>query len=858
MIGLSIRGLLGRKLRGVLTALAVFLGVAMVAGTLMLTDSVNKSFDDIFANANEGVDVSVRAAIEVEGGFTSADAGSPALPEDLLGPISEVEGVAQASGSVGDPTIAILNDEGERIGPPQGGPPHIGFSVQPEPFNAFTYVEGGAPTTGGEVGIDTITADEEGYAVGDTITITGAAPAKEYTISGFGRFGSGVPLAGASLATFTVDEAQTLTGKEGEFDEIAVEAESGVSPEELRDAVAAAVPDPDAVEVRTGEEVATDDADDLKSGFSFLSTTLLVFAGIALFVGAFLIFNTFSITVAQRTREFAMLRTLGASARQVLGTVLLEAVLIGLFASVLGILGGIGFVELITALFSSLGFELPSAGLVIGTATIIVPLLIGLIATTLSSAVPALRATRVAPLEALRESGGASEHSSRGRRRAAIGAALVTVGVIGIAFGLFGGAGLPPIGGGLVLLFIGVAVLANRLVRPLASIIGWPIERLRGVIGLLARENTLRNPSRTATTAAALMIGVALVVFVAVFASAITRSFDDALERQFAGDVVIVNVDGNSPIPAAVGDQVRDVEGVATVSSFTVATGRVEGIDGDVNLDGIEPDSVTDVANIEFTDGGEAELAELDGDGALVEQGWADDNDVAVGDELVITAPDGGEHAFTVVGAVDDQAGLVVQQLAVSRERLREDFDARLDLVTLVTFDEAADFDLVREQLDNQLGGAFPNTETRSQQQLKDDQRDQINQLLVLIYALLGLSVIVSLFGVVNTLVLTVHERTRELGMLRAIGTSKRQVRQMVRYESVITALIGAIMGAVIGLALAIAAVEALRDDGLVLSIPVPLVLIVIVLAGLAGVLAAIAPARRAAKLNVVEALQYE
>ncbi len=860
MIGLSVKGLLGRKLRGVLTALAVFLGVAMVAGTLMLTDSVNQSFDDIFAEANEGVDVSVRAEVEVEGGFDAPEAGTTALSENVLPTVEGVAGVQQASGAVGDPTIAILDEQGDRIGPPQGGPPHIAFSVQPEPFNSFTYVDGAAPASDDEVGIDTITADEEGYAVGDTVTITGVTPAKEYTISGLARFGSGVPLAGASLATFTLPEAQRLTGKEGEFDEIAVEAESGTSPEELKIAVAAAVPP--GVQVRTGEEIAIEDADDLKSGFSFLSTTLLVFAGIALFVGAFLIFNTFSITVAQRTREFAMLRTLGASARQVLGTVLLEAVLIGLFASILGILGGIGFVELITALFSALGFELPSSGLVIGPATIIVPLVIGLVATTVSSAVPAVRATRVAPLEALREGSGARGSEARQRRRTAVGASLVVVGAIAIAFGLFGsssvGSALPLIGVGLILLFIGVAVLANRMVRPLASLIGWPIERIRGVIGRLARENTLRNPSRTATTAAALMIGVALVTFVAVFAAAISRSFDDALDRQFAGDLIVLNTDGFSPIPPAVSDQVTDVEGVAVVSPFTAAIGRVEGVSGEVQLDGIDPDSVAEVANIDFQEGGEAALAELNSGGALVEQGFAEGNDIAVGDQLSVTAPDGGEHTFTVAGTVDDQAGLVVQDVAVSGERLRADFDARLDLATLVSFDEGVDFDATRDQVDEQLGSAFPNTETRSQQQLKDDQREQIQQLLVLIYALLGLSVIVSLFGVVNTLVLTIHERTRELGMLRAIGTSKRQVRQMVRYESVITALIGAILGAAIGLVLAIAAVQALSDEGLVLSVPVLLILLVIALAGIAGVLAAIAPARRASRLNVVEALQYE
>ena len=408
--------------------------------------------------------------------------------------------------------------------------------------------------------IDSITAEQEGYELGQQIRIAGAAGARDYTLSGIAEFGGGTPLGGASLAEFTLREAQRLTGKEGKLDEIDVEAAPGVSPTELATRLAAALPDN--VDVRTGEQTAEKDASDIQEGFSFLTTALLVFAAIAVFVGAFLIFNTFSITVAQRQREFAMLRTLGASGKQVLATVLAEAALVGLLASVLGIAGGFGFVALIEALFKAIGFDLPTSGLTLDADTVLIALAVGMGATLVSALVPALRATRVAPLEALRETlgGTADDASARSRLRTIIASVLIVVAVGLLFVGLFAtdetGTSLPLLGAGLLALFIGLAMLGDRVVPPLASALGWPIERLRGVTGMLARENAQRQPGRTATTAAALMIGVALVVFVGVFASSIRASVNDTLDRQFAGDLAIVNTDGFSPIPSKIAPEV--------------------------------------------------------------------------------------------------------------------------------------------------------------------------------------------------------------------------------------------------------------------------------------------------------------
>jgi putative ABC transport system permease protein len=856
---LALRGLSSHKLRASLTALAILLGVAMVAGTLMLSDSVNRSFDDIFAESNAGIDVSVRAKVEVEAAF-GAQAGT-AVPERLLGMVEETDGVEQASGAIGDgSSIAILDEEGDRIGPPQGGPPHIASSVQPEPFNAFTYVEGAPPTADDEVVIDSITADEENYEVGQTIPITGAEGLREYTLAGIARFGSGVPLAGASLAEFTLPEAQRITGKQGEFDEIAVEAAEGVSPEELRDRLREVLPG--SVEVRTGEEIASDDADDLKEGFGFLTTALLVFAGITVFVGAFLIFNTFSITVAQRTREFGMLRTLGASSRQVLAAVVGEAFVLGLIASIIGVVAGAGFVKVLLAVFKSLGFELPEAGLPIEPRTIVVALAVGMLSTMLSALIPARRATSVSPMEAVQEDGAGSGEDGHPRRRTLVAAAVLSLGVFLLLFGLFAADGttatLANMGIGLVLLFIGIAMLGGRLVKPLAGFVGRPIERLRGVTGKLARENTLRNPGRTSTTSAALMIGVALVVFVLMLGSAITKSVTDALDKTFTGDVAIYNVDGFSPISDRVAPAVASEPGVDAVSPITASAARVEGVDGNQALIGWDPSSLAAAADLDWVEGSDETLVSLGADGAIVESTWAEDNDVEIGDTLVLTAPDGGELEVTVEGSVRDRIALLVDSVAVTNELLRERFDVRQDAFILSKFDEAASFDEVRGEIDELLAARFPNAEARSQQQLKDEQEEGVNGLVQLIYVLLTLAVILSLVGVVNTLILTVLERKREIGMLRAIGASRSQVRRMIRYESLITAMIGAMIGAVVGVAVAIAAVKALEGDGLVLSFPIAGILAVLVLAAIAGVVAGIWPARRASKIEVMEALQYE
>ncbi len=855
MLALALRGLGARKLRSALTAFAILLGVAMVAGTFMLKGSLDTAFDDIFATANEGIDVTVQPKLAFDSGFDTPASGV-SVPASLIKRIEAVDGVSKAAGDIGDDTsIAILDENGDRIGPAGGGPPQIANNALPEPFNPFTWTDGGAPTSDDEVAIDSITADEEGYEVGQTISISGREGVKEYTLSGIGRFGSGVPLGGASLAVFTTPEVQRITDMKGKYDSIDVEAAEGVSPEELRNRINDALPSK--YEAQTGEEAAAEQSSDIKDGFGFLTTALLVFAGISVFVGAFLIFNTFSITVAQRTSEFGMLRTLGASSRQVLASVIVEALLLGVLASLRGIALGFGFVQLVTAAFKAIGFELPQSGVVVPTVAIVAPLIVGVVATLLSAVIPAIRATRVTPLEALRDTATADERTTR--RRAWIARLLVLVGVVAIGYGLFGtasfGGALPLLGLGLILLFVGVAMLAGSLVSPLASLVGRPIEALRGVTGRLARENTLRNPSRTAVTSAALMIGVALVVFAAIFAKSANKSVADALDQTYVGDMAITNTDGFSPFSPSVGRAVAKLPGVETVSPIGGAGALVDG--KTVIITGLDS-NLTSVANLDWTDGDDATFENLRPDQAIAEEQWAADHGIAVGDQVEVTAQSGRKVTVEVAGTVRDEVQLLVPTLALPIDTVRAKFDSNVDFLDLVGFEADADVDQTEAAVKALVEKRFPQAQAQSQQELKDSQSDAINQLLAVIYVLLALSVIISLFGVVNTLVLTIYERTREIGMLRAIGASRSQIRRMVRYESLITAMIGAIIGAVIGIAVAVAAVEALSDEGLVLGIPVVGIVLVLILAGLAGILAGFWPARRASKIEVMEALQYE
>jgi putative ABC transport system permease protein len=854
MLKVGLRGVFARKLRALLTALAVFLGVSLMTGTYVLTDTFTNSFGQIFSESSEGTDVAVVPEEPVE---SVSGAEPPPMPERLVERARGVDGVAEATGGIFAMGVSLIDEDGERIGATQA--PAFGASAQPERFNPFDYADGRPPEAAGEVAIDKLSADNEHLSVGDRIKVSGSEAAREYEIVGIAKLGEVDSFGGATVAILPLAEVQRLADKRGEIDQISIAAEPGVDADELKRRVAAVMPA--SVEVRTGEENARQQTEDIEDDLGFLKIALLIFAWIALFVGAFTIFNTFSITVAQRTREFGMLRTLGAARRQVLTSVLLEALVIGALGAGLGVLSGIGVAGLLNALFKSFGIDLPNTGSVIETRAIAVPLLVGLTVTLVAAVIPAIRATRVSPMEAL------NEHvtpPSRGRRRvvSALAAVLSVAGIAAICVGLFAdiessGSAAGLLGLGAVLLFFGTALLSPRLVGPLASVVAVPLERVRKLTGRLARENAVRNPGRTATTAAALMIGLALVTFVAVFAAGLKGSIESAIDKSFQADLTLQHEDGFSPIPSAAAKAARAVDGVAEVSSIRFGDAEVRETGDASFVTAVDPARAPAVLEFEWKDGSDETLARMTRDDALIDQAWGTDNGVEVGDTITVTTPTGRTATYTVRGSVEDSAD-IYGDFVLTQQALEDDFRTRQDGMVLLRFDPGADGETVRAAVEKVINRDFPVVDVLDQEGVKDKVSEQIGQLVNLLYALLSLAVIVSLFGIVNTLTLSIYERTRELGLLRAIGMSRRQVRRVVRYEAVITALLGALLGSVLGTFFAVIVSRPLADEGFTLAFPVVTLIMLFVLAVLAGIVAAILPARRASRLDVLDALAYE
>jgi putative ABC transport system permease protein len=849
LTSLGLKSLWARKVRALTTTFAVVLGVAFMAGSYILTDTIFAAFEEIFEESNKGVAVVVSAEnlVKQESGET------PTISAALLPPVERTPGVRLASGAIFTPG-GFFDSAGDAIGS------QFDFkaisSTLPGPLEGIEYVDGHPPRGPTEASINKTAAEGSDLALGDEIEIAGRTKAVPFELVGFTQLGGAS--FGGTVGQVTLPVAQRLTGKEGEFDQISVAADDGVAPLTLKRRIARELPS--SVRVETGEENAERSSDEIRESLSFLPIMLQVFAFVALFVGAFLIFNTFSITVAQRISEFGMLRTLGASRAQILRSVIVEALAIGLLGALLGIAGGYLIAILLNALFEAIGIDLPTTDLVMKTRTIVVSLVIGVGVTLFSSLIPALRSTRVPPIAALH----AYVPTTSRRRRALNVAFAALLGFGGLAMlllGLFGGADGDAAAGlmglGAVAIVLGVSLFSPRLVPPIAAVAGWPLERLRRLIGRLARENAQRNPGRTAITAAALMIGLALVAFVTVFAAGLKSSISEAVDDTFRGDLVIQNSDGFSPIPPGAAVAAREVAGVELVATLRATEARLGEPSGPkLRVNSLSKDA-SEVFELEWVEGSPRTLRSLGNGEALVEDGFASSHELEVGDEFRLLSQRGARPRLRVAGTYETKAGLV-GSVVVTPAVMARAFNQPQDTIDFVKTAPGASAAEVQTRLEGLLERDFPTAEALNQTELKQNQENQINQLLNLIYALLVLAVIISLFGIANTLALSIHERTRELGMLRAIGMSRRQVRTMIRYEAVITALIGAILGMVLGLVFAALIAQPLKDEGFVLSYPVGSLVVLMILAGFAGVLAAIAPARRASRLNVLESLQYE
>ena len=851
MPGLVLRGLASRKLRSALTAIAILLGVTMISGTLVLTDQIDRAFVQIFQAGNAKIDVVVKQKPPFENVQTSVY-----LNADVVDEVRQVDGVATAQPFIQSEGYLIANGEAMNS---TGGAPSFVFSNLPQDLNPYTPIAGRLPETSGEVAVAEEIATKGNVKVGSQQQLATQDGIKDVTVVGILQYGDGdTSLGGSTTVLAPLIDVQQWWALEGKASYIYVKAQEGVSQDALKDRIRSALPQQDLI-VQTGREDADEQAGILNDLIGkIIRYALLAFAGVAILVGAFIIYNTFSITVAQRTREFAMLRTIGASRRQILGSVIGEAFIIGLIASAAGILLGLALAWGLGKLFGAIGFGLPATGLILSWQTVIVCLAVGIGITVLASIFPALRATKIAPIAALRE--GATLPVGRFAKFSPVIAVIIGVlGGAGMAYGLISSGSttgrLTTLAGGAILIFLAVAMLSRYIVRPVVSVLGKPIGWVAGGVGRIASENAARNPARTAVTAAALMIGIGLVVFVTIFVGGIKESFTGAIDSSLKSELTVSARGFGGTIPAAVLPAVQAVNGVETASP--VGGTAIQVGTGAYALIGIDPATLPAVYEFDWDNGANDLLTTLGTDRALVEDTIASDLGLAVGDTVDVLSISGAKATFTVAGTYTDPTilnGIVVNQPAL--EPLLQSNATGLNTLFVRTA-AGADVEAVQADVERALE-KFPTAQVQSNQQQKDEAASGVNTILVIFYALLALSVVISLFGIVNTLVLSIFERTREIGMLRAVGTTRRQLRAMIRWEAVITSIIGGVLGVLLGILFGWAVCKGLESDGLVFVFPTVQIAIFLVLSIVAGVLAAILPARRAAKLDVLAALSYE
>jgi putative ABC transport system permease protein len=853
-----LKGLAFRKVRALLTALAVVLGVAMVSGTYVLTDSIQRAFDGIFTGSYRDTSAVISGKQVVDFSTT----GKATVPQSLLQTVRGVDGVQQAEGAIFDlqsegNTVKLYNDKGQAAGNSQSPSFGFGFDGGAERFNPLQLVGGHWATGPSQVVVDEGTAKDQGWAIGDGIRAAAEGPAQTFTVSGIARLGDVQSLGGATLAVFDLSTAQSLLGKNGQLDTIFVASGNGVTPRQLTASLRRVLPAN--AQVRTGDQQARADASGISDGVDFIRYFLLAFAAIALAVGSFVIYNTITITLAQRVREFATLRTLGASRRQIMRSVLLEGFALGVLASVIGLFGGLALAKLLSAVFNAMDLSMPQAGLVFATRTIVVSLVLGVGITMLATIIPARRAMAIPPIAAVREGatlppGRLARHGWLRPVTAVVAIALLVLGAVG---GLDTGTSLLVTAVGCLFGFVAFWLVSSRLVVPIASAVGRPSERMAGAAGRLALRNSQRNPVRTARTAAALMIGLALVTLVATLGAGMSSTAEKSLDDIVDADYVLTSENGYSTFPAAAGTAVAAVDGVQVASN--VRSDNAKAFGEDIGVMGMDRDADA-TFNAFLVDGSHLTPGRLAGHQALVQKAFADKHHLGIGDRFRVTTAAGTPIDLTVASLQAprsiDKLGPLLAKVAIPQRTFDQTFPRPRNAFTFVDVRGNAT-PQATAALRNALNG-FPDLKLDTQAGWVDERVSGFDQVLNLFYVLLALSVIVSLFGMVNTLILSVFERTRELGMLRAVGMTRRQVRRMVRQESVITALIGAAVGLPLGMLLAALVSNALADEGIGFSVPWGQLVAFTIVAVIAGVLAAILPARRAAKLNVLRALQYE
>jgi putative ABC transport system permease protein len=848
MFKLTWKGLWAHKLRFALTGVAVVLGVSFMAGTQILTDTMGKTFDGIFESSNQGVDVVVRREAAVKSDF--GEEVRERVDTATLDRIRSIDGVDAAAGSI-EGQAALVGPDG-KADAASGFGGVIGANwVEDERLNPFSIATGHPPNAPNEVVIDQTTFDKDHHALGDTITVLGKGEPRPLTVVGTATFGDVGGLPGITLVGVTDATAQELFADPGTYDSIVVAGDGSVSADALSTRIGTTLGDPKKFEVITGAADTANNKADLKEGLGFFNTFLMAFAYIALFVGMFIIYNTFSIVVAQRAKDMAMLRAIGASRAQVVRSVVFESVAVGVIASAIGLGVGVLMSFGLRALLSAVGLEVPSGPIVITPSTVITAFVVGTAITVASALWPAIRSSRVKPIAALRDVAIDGSGSSVGRTGAGLG--ILGLGVASFAAGILGaGSALVLIGFGTVATIIGVFVLGPVLAIPLMHVLGAPIQRISGTTGRLARENAKRNPKRTSATASALMIGVALVGFITILASSTKASISGTLSKSLLADYVVASGSfGNGGLSPEIEADLSGLPEVAAVSPLR--TSPVQVGDSASQVAAVNTQTIAQVADLGVKDGS---LADVSGASVAMEDAKAKDDGVVVGDKVTLTFARTGPVDLTVKALIDRPPpgadGVVyVIGLDTYEANVTDQFDRQVFVkvakgVSPTQGKAALDAALVK----------WPNGELQDQAAFQQSITGQIDTILNLIYGLLGLAIVIALIGIANTLALSVHERRRELGLLRAVGMTRPQVRSAIRWESVMIALMGTFLGFVLAVAGSWGIISAIKGDSPIsLVVPPVQLTVIVVLASVAGVLAAVSPARRAAKLDILAAI---
>jgi putative ABC transport system permease protein len=848
------KGLAAHKLRFLLTALAVVLGVSFIAGTLVLTATIQKTFDDLFADINRGTDAAVRSANVIKGDFGNDQRAN--VPAALVEEVLKTPTVEAAVGNI-SPYAQAVDSKGKAIG--GNGPPTFGLGWDPNPkLNQFHLVAGHPPEQDDQVVVDKGTADTGHFKVGDQVTILTTQAPRKYELVGIAKFGTVDSLAGASIMLFTPAQIQRIANVKNEFSQISVVARPGVSQTQVAGDIEKTLlgNGQKQYEVITGKALTKENQDTIHKALGFISTALLVFAFVALIVGMFIIYNTFSIVVAQRMREMALLRAIGASKRQVLASVIGESVVVGILASAVGVVAGIGLSVGLKSVMNALGFQIPGSGVEIRPIAVIVGLLVGTIVTIVSAVVPARQAARVPPIAAMRAV--ALERPISVVRRVAIGGTILALGLVLLFLGLFGDSGISFVGLGALLMLVGVFVVSPLFARQLARVIGRPLTKLRGIVGSLSRENAARNPRRTATTGAAVMIAVSLVGFITIFAASANASIGSAIDQQLKTDY-IVTLKGGGGGPGGGGLSPLLAKKIAALPEVQASTpirlGSTEIAGSNTFLAAADPKTITQLYDFNGVAGSISDLAPNQ---IAISTRKASSKHLKLGDLVKMRFIQTGEVPMKVgfIYKNNTLAGDYIISLAAFEKNFPP--QNQLDVQIFAKLKPGVSVEQGRAAIEP-LVGLYPNADLKDNAQYKADQKKQVNKVLVLVYVLLFLAVIIAFIGIVNTMTLSIYERTKEIGLLRAVGSSRRQVRSMVRWEAAIIALFGTLLGIAMAVFFGWAVVRSLHDQGFTKfsAAPASLVIIVVITA-LATLVWASLPARRAAKLDVLRAIEQE